>query len=175
MRRLYLFRHAKTENGEPGKPDRNRVLVERGRKDSALIGGYLAAHAFIPDKVLLSPAARVQETWKHLAGALRPAPGAATAERIYDATAHDILAIVLDTPASVQSLMIVGHNPTLQEVGLMLIASGDIDARERLREKLPTAGLVIIDFPFDDWSKVHPQSGRIERFVTPKTIDAATN
>ena len=57
----------------------------------------------------------------------------------------------------------------------MLVASGDIDARERLREKMPTCGLVIIDFAFDDWGKLHPQSGRLERFVTPKSLSAAAN
>jgi phosphohistidine phosphatase len=57
----------------------------------------------------------------------------------------------------------------------MLIASGDIETRERLREKLPTSGLAIIDFPFDDWSKLHPQSGRLERFVSPKSLEAAAN
>ncbi len=53
----------------------------------------------------------------------------------------------------------------------MLIASGDIDARERLTEKLPTSGLVIVDFPVDDWSRLHPHSGRLERFVSPSTLD----
>jgi phosphohistidine phosphatase len=108
-----------------------------------------------------------------MAGAMRPAPGAKTLDEIYDATQHDILAAIIDTQPAVHSLLIVGHNPTLQEVALMLIASGDIDTRERLREKLPTAGLIIIDFPFDDWSKLHPQSGRLERFVTPKWLEAA--
>lgn len=173
MRRLLLLRHAKTEAAEPGQQDRARVLVERGRKDAARIGAYMATHALIPDRVVLSPAARTQETWKHMAGAMRPAPGAKTLDQIYDATSHDILAAVIDTPAAVHSLLIVGHNPTLQEVALMLIASGDIDTRERLREKLPTAGLIIIDFPFDDWGKLHPQSGRLERFVTPKTLENA--
>jgi phosphohistidine phosphatase len=57
----------------------------------------------------------------------------------------------------------------------MLIASGDIDTRERLREKLPTSGLVIIDFALDSWSGLHPQSGRLERFVSPKTLEPAAN
>jgi phosphohistidine phosphatase len=55
----------------------------------------------------------------------------------------------------------------------MLIASGDVEARERLREKLPTSGLVIVDFAFDDWSRLHPHSGRLERFVTPKSLAGA--
>ena len=175
MRRLILFRHAKAEPSELGLEDRARVLVERGRRDAAKIGAYMKSHALIPDRVVISPAARTQETWKFVAAALRPAPGASSADQIYDATPHAIFAVIKDAPSVAHTLMVVGHNPGLHEVALMLIASGDIDARERLREKLPTAGLVIIDFAFDDWSKLHPQSGRLERFVTPKSLETATN
>ncbi|MGB8039412.1 MAG: histidine phosphatase family protein, partial [Pseudolabrys sp.] len=70
----------------------------------------------------------------------------------------------------IHSLLVIGHNPGLHELALMLIASGNADARERLKERLPTAGLVIIDFAFDDWSKLHRQSGRLERFVSPKAL-----
>ena len=129
----------------------------------------------MPDRVVMSPAARTQETWKYAAAAFKPAPAAMSAERLYDATPHDIIGVIKDSPASAHTLMLIGHNPGLHEVALMLIASGDIDARERLREKLPTSGLVMIDFAFDDWSKLHPQSGRLERFVTPKSLEAATN
>ncbi len=175
MRRLILFRHAKAEPSELGMEDRARVLVERGRRDAAKIGAYMKSHALVPDRVVISPAARTQETWKITASAFRPAPGAASADQLYDATPHAIFAVIKDAPAAAHTLMVVGHNPGLHEVALMLIASGDIDARERLREKLPTAGLVIIDFAFDDWSKLHPQSGRLERFVSPKSLEAATN
>jgi phosphohistidine phosphatase len=173
MRRLLLFRHAKAERSLPGMDDRGRELIDRGRRDAARIGAYIASHALVPDRVLVSPARRTQETWKYAATALRPAPAATTVERIYDATPHAILAAVKDAPAAAHTLMVVGHNPGLHELALMLIASGDIDARENLREKLPTSGLVIIDFAFDDWGKLHPQSGRLERFVSPKTLDPA--
>lgn len=173
MRRLMLFRHAKAERPEIGMEDRARTLIERGRRDAGRIGAYMAAHALKPDRVLVSPSARTQETWKYLSAALRPAPAATTVERLYEATPHAILAAIKDVPASAHTLMVVGHNPGLQELALMLIASGDIDARERLHEKLPTSGLVIVDFAFDDWSKLHPQSGRLERFVSPKTLEAA--
>lgn len=173
MRRLLLFRHAKAEPSKPGEEDRARALIERGRKDAAKIGAYMATHALRPDRVLVSPAKRAQESWKYAAAALRPAPAAMLAEKLYDATPHAILAAIKDTPASAHILMVVGHNPGLQELVLMLIASGDIDTREQLREKLPTSGLVIIDFAFDDWSKLHPQSGRLERFVSPRSLEAA--
>jgi phosphohistidine phosphatase len=175
MRRLILFRHAKTERSEPGREDRARVLIERGRKDAAKIGAYMASHALVPDRVVISPAARTQETWKSTATAFRPAPAAMTAEQLYDATPHAIFAVIKEAPSAAHTLLVIGHNPGLHEVAAMLIASGDIEARERLREKLPTCGLVIIDFAFDDWGKLHPQSGRLERFVSPKTLEAAAN
>jgi phosphohistidine phosphatase len=175
MRRLLLLRHAKAERSEPGTQDRARVLIERGRNDAARIGAYMASHALLPDRVVLSPSARTQETWKYLSGAFKPAPAVISAERLYNAAPRDIIAIIKATPASAHSLMLIGHNPGLHEAAVMLIASGDIDVRERLREGLPTAGLVIIDFAFDDWSKLHPQSGRVERFVSPKSLETAAN
>ena len=129
----------------------------------------------IPDRVVMSPAVRTQETWKYTASAFRPSPAAMSAEQLYDATPHAIFAVIKQAPASAHTLLVIGHNPGLHELALMLVASGDIEARERLREKLPTSGLVIIDFAFDDWSKLHPQSGRLERFVSPKSLEAATN
>lgn len=175
MRRLILFRHAKAERPELGVEDRGRSLVERGRKEAGKIGAYMAAHALKPDRVVVSPAARTQETWKYLSAAFRPAPGSTMVERLYDATPHAILAVIKEAPASAHTLMAIGHNPGLHELALMLIAAGDVDARELLHEKLPTCGLVIIDFAFDDWGRLHPQSGRLERFVSPKSLEAAAN
>ncbi len=175
MRRLLLLRHAKAERPELGLEDRARALMERGRKDAGKIGAYMATHALKPDRVLVSPATRTQETWKYLSGALRPAPAATLLEKLYDATPHAILAAIKDMPTSAHTVMVIAHNPGLYELALMLIASGDIDARERLNEKLPTSGLVIMDFAFDDWSKLHPQSGRLALFISPKWLEAAAN
>jgi phosphohistidine phosphatase len=72
-------------------------------------------------------------------------------------------------------LLVVGHNPGLHDLAVSLIASGDVEARERVNEKLPTSGLVVIDLPFDDWSPLHPNAGRIERFVSPRLIEEATD
>ena len=175
MRRLLLFRHAKAESAAPGTSDRDRGLIDRGRKDAARIGAYMASHHLVPDRVLISSAARCQQTWKHAAGAMKPAPAAMSVEKLYDATPHAILATIKDAPAAAHTLLVCGHNPGMHELALMLIASGDVEARERLREKLPTSGLVIVEFAFDDWGRLHPQSGRLERFVSPKSLEAAAN
>jgi phosphohistidine phosphatase len=155
--------------------DRARRLVERGQKDAAMVGAYMASHALVPDRAMTSPSARTQETWKFAASAFHPAPAATQVERLYDATPQDILGVIKGAPAAARSLLILGHNPGLHAVALLLIASGDVETRERLREKMPTSGLVIIDFAFDNWNKLHPQSGRLERFVTPKSLGAAAN
>jgi phosphohistidine phosphatase len=55
-----------------------------------------------------------------------------------------------------------------------LIAAGDEDMREELKDKLPTSGLVVIDLAVDDWARVHPHAGRLERFVSPRLIATAT-
>jgi phosphohistidine phosphatase len=56
-----------------------------------------------------------------------------------------------------------------------LIASGDMEARERLNEGIPTSGLAVIDFALSGWDKLHPHSGRLERFVTPRLLKAETD
>ena len=79
------------------------------------------------------------------------------------------------TKRDVHILLVVGHNPGLRDLAELLIASGDVDARQRLLEKFPTAGLAVIDFPVDDWGKLHPKSGRLDRFVAPRRLDMATD
>jgi len=169
-RQLLLFRHAKAERSEPGMEDRARKLADRGRKDAAMVGAYMASHALTPDDVVVSPAVRTRDTWKLAAAAFRSPPKVTAVERLYSATAHTILGVVSQVAPTTRRLLVVGHNPGLHEAALMLVASGDTEARERLRESLPTSGLVVIDFMLDDWAKLHPRCGRLERFVTPKTL-----
>src|SRR5262249_25610866 len=76
---------------------------------------------------------------------------------------------VVAEPRKAKRLLIVGHNPSLHEFALQLIASGDVEVREQLREKLPTSGLVVMDLPIEDWAELRPHSARLERFVTPRS------
>jgi phosphohistidine phosphatase len=169
-----LLRHAKTERAEPGERDRDRKLTKRGRADASAIGAYMARHGLVPDVALVSPAKRAQETWALLAPAFAKAPKLINEERIYNA-ATEALIDVIGAARGAHCLLMVGHNPGLHDVAVQLIASGDVEARERVAEKLPTSGLVVIDLAFDDWSKLHRHAGRLERFVTPKLIATATD
>jgi phosphohistidine phosphatase len=175
MRRLLLLRHAKSDWSEPGTPDRDRPLNRRGHEAASKIGTYLARHRLIPDSVLCSPAARARDTWALVAGELPDMPPVSLDERLYEAEPEAILEVLRETKPGIRSLLVVGHNPGLQELTSLLIASGDLEHRERLREKFPTAGLVVIDFAVKAWSRLHPRSGRLERFVVPRMLAAATD
>jgi phosphohistidine phosphatase len=175
MRRLLLLRHAKAERLQPGGGDHDRVLTERGRADARKLGLYLARHAFAPDQAVVSTAVRTRETWALLATAFAKAPPVSFEEHIYNATPQGILQVIKGTGPETGTLLVIGHNPSLQELAAMLIASGDIDARERLGEDFPTSALAAISFAAEDWSGVHSRGGRLEHFVTPKWLATATD
>jgi len=174
MRRLMLLRHAKTERPERGERDRDRKLTRRGQTDAPLIGAYMAHHGLVPDMALVSPARRTQETWELVAAAFAKAPQHTNDDRIYNATVANLMALIGETRGT-HVLLIIGHNPGLHDVAMQLIASGSAEMRERLSESLPTSGLVVIDLPFDAWSHLHRQSGRLDRFVTPRLLAASTD
>ncbi|BBF91830.1 SixA phosphatase family protein [Blastochloris tepida] len=171
MRRLMLLRHTKSDWPQ-GAADRGRPLNERGREVAPLMGAYLARHALLPDRILVSPSRRTLETWELASRPLSPACEPVIDERIYEASADLLLDMLRDQPETCHQLLVVGHNPGLQDLALRLVATGDADARRRLAEKYPTGGLTVIDFAVDDWSAVHPRSGRLDRFVVPKMLDA---
>jgi phosphohistidine phosphatase len=173
MRRLMLLRHAKTERPEPGGRDRDRKLTKRGRADAPVIGAYMARHRLVPDLALVSPATRALETWTLLAAAFAKTPPVVNDERIYNASPDKLMGVIAEMREA-RSLLIVGHNPGIHDLAVQLIASGDVEAREQVTEKLPTSGLVVVDLAFDDWSRLHAHAGRLNRFVSPRLITAAT-
>jgi phosphohistidine phosphatase len=175
MRRLMLLRHAKTERADPGDRDRDRKLMKRGRSDASMIGAYMARHGLIPDLALVSPATRAQETWRLAAAAFAQTPLTVSNDRIYNADSAKLMGVVGQADKEAHILVVVGHNPGLHDLAVLLIASGEVKARERIREKLPTSGLVVIDMPLDDWSLVRAQAGRLERFVSPSLLAPAPN
>lgn len=135
-----------------------------------MIGAYMAEHGLIPDLALVSTARRAQETWELVAEALPARVEARDAVGIYEVAAPAILKVVRGVEPSVRDLLLVGHNPGMAELALLLAGSG----RElpRLREKFPTAGLAVIDFDVEQWADVAAGTGRLARFVTPRKLEA---
>jgi len=174
MRRLILLRHAKSDRA-PGAPDKARPLNERGTAAARLMGAYMAHHRLIPDRVLCSPAQRTRDTLAAMASGWPGRVKVVFEERLYVAPPQAILSLICAQAAETRCLMVVGHNPGLHEAAELLVAAGEVESRERLREKFPTAALAVIDFVADAWSDIHDHSGRLDRYVTPRSIASATN
>ncbi|GJE29234.1 SixA phosphatase family protein [Methylobacterium organophilum] len=169
MRRLILLRHAKSDH-PPGVADLDRPLDARGRRDGPRIGAVLAADGLVPAHVFVSPARRTQETWalvrEHL-GSLE----AETVPSIYEAAASRLLAAIHSAPDRAGSLMMIGHNPGFQKLGLSLAGTGEPEALATLRDNLPTAAVAVIDFPeAESWEAVAPGTGRLVRLILPRTL-----
>jgi phosphohistidine phosphatase len=174
MLRLMLLRHAKS-SWPTGMQDAERPLSDRGEAAARLMGGYMAHHLLIPERVLCSPARRTRDTWTGVSSPWPRPVDVVFDGRLYGATCQGIVSIIRDQDDALRTLLLLGHNPGMQEAAEWLIAAGDVEQRERLREKFPTAALAVIDFALDKWSGVHERSGRLDRYVTPRTIAAATS
>lgn len=172
--RLMLLRHAKSEKAEGGMRDRDRPLNPRGRNDAAMMGDYMMRHRLLPDRVLVSPARRARETWERLAEKWPARPPVDFADDLYGTGPDAILGAIKQTDPSTHTLLVIGHNPGLHDAANLLVASGDVDHRELLNESLPTTGLAAIDFVGDDWRQLHAHGGRLERFVTPRSLKPGT-
>jgi phosphohistidine phosphatase len=168
---LMLLRHAKASRSR--SRDRDRKLTNRGSRDSAAIGKYLARHALTPDLVVVSPTRRTRQTWKRVAAAFDAPTQVRYDERLYSTSLDTILDVLKETSADVRTLMVIGHNPSLQELAVCVIGAGKIAARNRLKEKFPTAALAVVGFSVKNWSQVRPHSGRLERFITARQAHSA--
>jgi phosphohistidine phosphatase len=175
MRRLMLLRHAKSDWNDAGGRDQDRPLSARGREAAPKMGAYMTRHALVPDLIVASTAVRVRETLSLLLASLAKPPNVMPDARLYAAEPETLLGVIKETPSDVHSLLLAGHNPGLAELAALLTAAGDVDARQKLIEKFPTAALAVIDFAVDDWDKIHPKAGRLDRFVVPRALEAATD
>jgi phosphohistidine phosphatase len=175
MRTLMLLRHAKAVPADGKIRDHDRPLSPRGQTEAPKIGAYMARHQLLPDRALVSPSRRTRETWELVGPALGKRIRATYEERLFEASPQTIIDVIQKTGTACPTLLVIAHNPSLHRVAVGLIATGDLDAREQLRENLPTSGLVIIEFPFEDWRKLHAQAGRLSHFVTPNLLKAATD
>jgi phosphohistidine phosphatase len=175
MRRLMLLRHAKAEPAQSGRSDIDRALAPNGRDAASRVGAYMAHHALLPDLVLCSLARRTRQTWELAAAAFSATPQVKYDERVYSLQADGLLDLLRAVAPGVHLLLMVGHNPAIEELAETLVASGEPGARERLANKVPTGALAVIDFNIDDWATLAPCSGRLDQFVTPKTLPSGEN
>ena len=166
---LYLLRHAKAQKAVPGEDDLARPLIRRGRDNAELLAAWLKKNHAHPATVLCSPSARTRETLEIIQPALGDAKIVFEAA-LYGASPAGLRTLLGRLGRTVPSVLIVGHNPGIQELAVSLAGHGPPRLRAKMREKFPTCALAVFTAPVDDWTGFAAAS-RIEEFIRPVDLE----
>ena len=171
MLRLLLLRHGKSSWEEPGRGDRDRQLSDRGRKAATAIGAYMRKMNLVPDLVLCSPATRAADTLALALEELRSAPEVVSDEAIYDfGDGSRLFDALRSKGGKAGTILVVGHNPSIERLAQSLIGSGSDKLRAKLAKKYPTGALSLIEFTARDWKSLKGSDGRLLSFTRPKDL-----
>lgn len=171
MRRLLLLRHAKSSWETTGLSDHERPLARRGRRAAAALRRHVAAGSVTPDLVLCSTARRAVETWERIAPGFLPVTVDLIPE-LYGATAAELLQRLRRVPEGTACLLVVGHNPGLDELASGLAGTGDAEMRRRLETKFPTGALATFVVP-GPWAELGWGTAELAEYVVPRELHAA--
>jgi phosphohistidine phosphatase len=170
VKTLFLLRHAKSDY-PPGVRDFDRPLNPRGRAAAARMGEELRRLGLAADHILASPAARVTETLALVSDGYGGRMPVDFREELYLATPETLLALVAATDDEHDGLLVVGHNPGLQQLALQLGSTGP--CHDAIRAKYPTGGLTEIALPVERWSEIE-EPGPIVRFLRPRDLEGGS-
>jgi phosphohistidine phosphatase len=159
-----MIRHAQAA----GAPvDRDRPLTAQGARNAGAIGAWLERGGFVPDRVVVSPALRARQTWERAAAALVLGGPPTADERIYENTVEAVLAAITETPEHVQTLVVVGHNPSMGELASALDdGQGDPGARRSLQAGFPTGAVAVFEVG-GTYGGVEPGAATLSAFEVP--------
>ena len=171
MKTLTLLRHAKSSWDSPSASDFDRPLNKRGHRAARTIGRALKAQGLDFDAVIASPAARVVETVAHVeegyGSPIRPHYD----PRVYLASAATLLKLVREADDGAERLLLVGHNPGLEALAMLLTRDDGNDLRAEMAAKYPTATVAEIALPIDHWRDAAAGEGELARFIRPRDLD----
>ena len=160
MKRLYLLRHAKSSWDDPTLADHDRPLAPRGRRAAKLIAKHLGRKRISPELVLCSPSRRTRQTLKRLSPGLGKNADVRIEPELYAASAPLLLEVLHEVPDEIGSVMLIGHNPGMQDLALSLAGTGS---------EIPTAGLATLELN-GTWLELAPGSAELLSLVKPKEL-----
>jgi len=170
MPRLLLLRHAKSSWDDPEIDDFDRPLNTRGRRSAPLMGRHCAQHNLIPQTILCSSARRTRETLAGIMPYFTDDLRIHITRDLYMTSEDRHLDLIRSSGNGARTLMAIGHNPSLRDLAMLLIGSGNPSLRAELDEKFPTAAVAVIDFDVKAWTDVMPGGGRIVAFFRPREL-----
>jgi phosphohistidine phosphatase len=161
MKRLFLLRHAKSSWDDPDLDDHERPLARRGRKASKRMAGHLGRGDVEPQLVLCSSARRTRETLERISPALGEEASVLVERELYAASADELLERLRRVPDETSSVMLIGHNPGIARLALLLGG---------LERKYPTGALATLAFE-GSWGDLGPEAAGLVDFVRPKDLE----
>jgi phosphohistidine phosphatase len=165
---LYLLRHAKSSWSDPSLSDRERPLAPRGRRDAKRVAEHLARLGTEPELVLCSTAVRTRETLDRVQRVFGVAVTMQLEDELYGASAGELLERLRSVADDVASVMLIGHNPGLEDLALALASSGSELAR--LEAKFPTAALATLEVPTATWRELSAGDAVLAAYVVPREL-----
>jgi Phosphohistidine phosphatase SixA len=166
-RTLVVLRHAKSAWPD-GVRDHERPLAARGRRDAPAAGRALAGADLLPDLVLCSTAVRARQTWEAAAEQWGTPPPVRLEGRLYGADVPELLEAVREVPEHVRTLLLVGHNPGLEELVLELAGEGLDDSLAQVRTKFPTSAVAVLVWHGSSWHELGPGDALLTDVVVPR-------
>ena len=171
-RQLVLLRHAKSSWDDASLPDHERPLAPRGRRAAALLQHRLHAKEIVVDLVVCSPARRARETWDAVKGGLRTSPEVRFVPAVYAASADALLDVLHGVEARHVSVLLIGHNPGLEELAGDLVGDGKAKALARFGEGFPTGALATLRVA-TAWADLAHGDAYLDSFVRPRDLSDA--
>jgi phosphohistidine phosphatase len=167
-RELFILRHAKSDWGTNAPNDFARPLAKRGKTDAPKVGGWLYREGLVPDLVVSSPAERARQTTRKLCKAMDyKEKRVVWDEEIYAASTAELLRVLARCPANTGSVMLVGHNPGLEDL-LSFLVGDDLEIPPN-GKLLPTAALARLEMP-DDWSALEAGCAQLLSLQRPRDL-----
>lgn len=168
MTSLHLLRHAKSSWSEPGLADHERPLTRRGRRAAQAIARHLVDANIVPDLVLCSTALRTRQTLDLILPAIKP-PKIILDRQLYEASERRLLDYLRELPDGAESVLLIGHNPGLQALALVLAHPDSAGALPPRLGKFPTGALASFRVGVR-WPKLRPRCAEVIGFVTPQQL-----
>lgn len=167
LRRLVVLRHAKSAR-PPGVADHERPLAPRGRRDAPAAGRALAEADRLPDLALCSTAVRARQTWELASAQWGTPPPVRFDPRLYAADVPELLHVVREVPPEVATLLLVGHNPGLEDLVLDLAGDDLGDALGQVRTKFPTSAIADLTWHGPTWRDLTPGTALLTSVTVPR-------
>ncbi len=171
MKTIYLLRHAKSSWKDPDLADHDRPLNKRGKKSAEAMASFMAREGMTPDLVLCSSTKRTRSTCRKVRAELGKDIPAVIDEVFYHADAGEWLRHLRGLEREVGSVLLIGHNPALENLAHRLAGSGDEDALDRMAVKFPTGALAVFSAPAQTWSALEPHGAKLVSFTCPRDLE----